>query len=67
MALKQELWNWFSNLGQAGRRFSHGRKFLSKWGSGSSAAAISTIVCYPLDFARTRLATDVERSLKVIV
>ena len=63
MALKQELRNWYSNLIQAGD--SHGKKFLSKWLSGSTAAAISTVVCYPLDFARTRLATDVERSSKV--
>ena len=65
MALKQELRNWYRNLIQAGD--SHWRKFLSKWLSGSTAAAISTVVCYPLDFARTRLATDVERSSKVIV
>ena len=63
MALKQELRNWYSNLIQAGD--SHGLRFLSKWFSGSTAAAISTVVCYPLDFARTRLATDVERSSKV--
>lgn len=65
MALKQELRNWYSNLIQAGDN--HWLRFVSKWLSGSTAAAISTVVCYPLDFARTRLATDVERSSKVIV
>ena len=63
MAFKQELRNWYSNLIQAGDN--HWLRFLSKWLSGSTAAAISTVVCYPLDFARTRLATDVERSSKV--
>ena len=34
--------------------------FLANWISGSAAAMISSIVCYPLDFARTRIATDLK-------
>ena len=34
--------------------------FLANWISGSVAAMISSIVCYPLDFARTRIATDLK-------
>ena len=38
--------------------------FVTKWFAGASAAIISTIVCYPLDFARTRLATDISRNTR---
>ena len=38
--------------------------FVTKWIAGASAAIISTIVCYPLDFARTRLATDISRNTR---
>lgn len=38
--------------------------FATKWFAGASAAIISTIVCYPLDFARTRLATDISRNTR---
>jgi hypothetical protein len=39
-----------------------GLQFLSKWLSGTIAAFISGIVCYPLDFARTKIgaSTDAE-------
>ena len=37
--------------------------FLTKWLSGASAAMVSTVICYPLDFARTKLATDLNMNL----
>ena len=34
--------------------------FLANWIAGSIAAMTSSIICYPLDFARTRLAADLK-------
>ena len=38
-----------------------GYVFLANWIAGSIAAMISSVICYPLDFARTRLATDISQ------
>ena len=65
MVLQPEIRSWYRNLIQAGDNYT--ANFFSKRLSLSTADTISTVLCYPLDFARTRLATDVERSSKVIV
>lgn len=35
-----------------------GLHFLASWMAGTTASIMSTVICYPLDFARTKLAAD---------
>ena len=56
LAFKEELKIFFKTLIEPNGNF--GLIFLAKFLSGIVATGSSTIICYPLDFARTRLAVD---------
>ena len=56
MAFKEELKQFFRQLINPQGNF--GLIFLAKLSAGVVASCSSTIICYPLDFARTRLATE---------
>lgn len=62
MAIKGELKKGFKSAIKPGDNA--GLQFVSKWLSGTIAAFISGIVCYPLDFARTKIAAATDNDSK---
>ena len=50
---------FFKKIIEPGDNF--GLIFLAKFSAGIIASCSSTIICYPLDFARTRLATEMSK------
>ena len=62
LAFKEELKVFFKALIEPEGNF--GLIFLAKFLAGIVATGSSTIICYPLDFARTRLAVDLGRESK---
>jgi len=58
MSVKAQLKTGFKDAIKPGDN--PGLQFLSKWLSGTTAAFISGLICYPLDFARTNIAASTD-------
>lgn len=54
------FWKFF--LGTFDECFTYANTFTGNLASGGAAGATSLFIIYPLDFARTRLATDIGRT-----